>query len=259
MADNETAVVIGVGPGLGLALVETFAGAGMKVAMAARKLERLEALMPKDAAAEVKAYACDSTDPASVEALFEQAAAELGEPSVAVYNAGVYRPGGILEIAPEDFELCWKIGCYGGFLVGQAAARRMAKQGRGTILFTGATAALRGGAGFANLASPKFALRALAQSMARELGPQGIHVAHVVIDGIIDAERSRPLNPSDTPDSLPGSESAIAANYLHAAPSSRAAPGHRNSTCAPGSRSSDPRRGVMPLDGERRGCDDPRP
>ncbi len=215
MADNETAVIVGVGPGLGLALVETFAGAGMKVAMAARKADRLPAIMPKDpgAEAEAKAYACDSTDPAAVEALFEQAAAELGEPSVAVYNAGVYRPGGILEIAPEDFEHCWRVGCYGGFLVGQAAARRMAKQGRGTILFTGATAALRGGAGFANLAAPQFALRALAQSMARELGPKGIHVAHVVIDGIIDAERSRSLNDSDTPDARLA-PAAIAANYL---------------------------------------------
>ena len=136
-----------------------------------------------------------------------------------VFNAGTYEPGGILEIAPESFERCWRVGCYGGFLVGQAAARLMTTSGTGTIVFTGATASLRGSAGFANLAVPKFGLRALAQSMARELGPKGIHVAHVIIDGQIEAERNRRLRDEREPASFlpPG---AIAESYyqLHMQP-----------------------------------------
>jgi NAD(P)-dependent dehydrogenase (short-subunit alcohol dehydrogenase family) len=114
-----------------------------------------------------------------------RASRRLGPLACAVFNAGAFRPGSILDIAPDDFEHCWRVGAFAGFLIGQAAARRMVARGSGMILFTGATASLRGGAKFANLASPKFALRALAQSMARELGPRGIHVAHVIIDGQI--------------------------------------------------------------------------
>ena len=105
-----------------------------------------------------------------------------------MFNAEAYRRGAILDIEPKDFELCWRVGAFAGFLVGQATARRMVTRGSGTILFTGATASLRGGANFANLASPKFALRAVAQSMARELAPRGIHVAHVIVDGQIGVE-----------------------------------------------------------------------
>ena len=104
---------------------------------------------------------------------------------VAIFNAGTYERGTVVDTDPAQFERCWRVGAFGGFLVGRAAARHMLPAGEGTILFTGATASLRGGAGFVNLASPKFALRAVAQSMARELGPKGIHVAHVVIDGQI--------------------------------------------------------------------------
>ena len=214
MSGSETAVVVGVGPGLGLALVKTFARTGMNVAMAARSEERVAALKTQDLSDRVEAYPCDSTDPGAVAALFERASAELGEPDLVVYNAGAFRPGGILDIAAEEFERCWKVGCLGGFLVGQAAARRMVPRGAGTILFTGATAALRGSANFANLAVPKFGLRALAQSMARELGPQGIHVAHVVIDGQIDSERSHHLLAERGPDSLLAPDD-IAETYLH--------------------------------------------
>jgi NAD(P)-dependent dehydrogenase (short-subunit alcohol dehydrogenase family) len=206
--------VVGVGPGFGLSLVRTFAKDGMAVAMVARSEARLKALKTDNLDGQVKAYPCDSTDQGAVEALFEQASAELGEPDLVVYNAGAFRPGGILEIAAEEFERCWKVGCLGGFLVGQAAARRMVPRGAGTILFTGATAALRGSARFANLAVPKFGLRALAQSMARELGPQGIHVAHVVIDGQIDSERSHHLLEERGPDSLLAPDD-IAESYLH--------------------------------------------
>src|SRR5690606_28671340 len=189
---QETAVVVGVGPGLGWALVQRFAAAGMRVLAVARNAERLARLIA-DAGSRgaIEARAADATRADDVAALFAHVAQRFGAPEVVVYNAGTYQPGGILEIAPEDFERCWRIGCFGGFLVGQAAARLMVPQGRGTILFTGAPASLRGSARFANLAVPKFGLRALAQSMARELAPQGVHVAHVIIDGQIRPEIGR--------------------------------------------------------------------
>ncbi len=183
---KTVALVVGVGPGLGSALARRFAQAGMAVAVARRNPDKLDGLTKE---IDGRAYTCDVTNPASVEAMFEAVDRDLGAPGLVAFNAGAYQRGGILEIAPEDFERCWRIGCLGGFLVGQAAARRMVAAGEGTILFTGATAALRGSAGFMNLAVPKFGLRALAQSMARELGPKGIHVAHVIIDGQIAGDR----------------------------------------------------------------------
>jgi NAD(P)-dependent dehydrogenase (short-subunit alcohol dehydrogenase family) len=183
---KDVAVVVGAGPGLGSALGRRFAGAGMAVALARRKAEALEPLAEETGG---RAYSCDATDGDAVEGLFASVERDLGVPALVVYNAGAYMRGGILEIDPKDFERCWRIGCLGGFLVGQAAAKRMVPAGRGTIIFTGATASLRGSAGFVNLAMPKFGLRAVAQSMARELGPQGVHVAHSIIDGQIAGER----------------------------------------------------------------------
>lgn len=219
MAEAGVAVVVGVGPGLGWSLVRRFAQAGLTIAMAARNEARLKRLLAGEKRLPAHAYGCDAADPAQATKLFERVAAELGTPELVVFNAGVYRPGGVLEIAPEDFERCWRVGCFAGFLVGQAAARAMLAQGRGTILFTGATAALRGSAGFANLAVPKFGLRALAQSMARELGPKGLHVAHIVIDGQIAAE-GRPAGERG-PDSRLDPD-AIAESYwqLHCQPRS---------------------------------------
>lgn len=183
---DKVAVVVGAGPGLGAALARRFADGGYKVAVARRRSDDIAALAEEIGG---KAYACDATDHAAVTALFDDVAADLGTPSLVAYNAGAYSPGSVLEIAPEEFERCWRIGCLGGFNVGQAAARRMVDAGDGTILFTGATAALRGGKGFVNLAVGKFGLRALAQSMARELGPKGVHVAHLIIDGQIAGDR----------------------------------------------------------------------
>ena len=183
---KSVAVVVGAGPGLGSALARRFAEAGMAVAVARRRSDGLQGLADEIGG---RAYACDATERAQVDDLFGIVESDLGAPALVVFNAGIYKPGNILEIAPEDFERCWRVGCLGGFNVGQAAARRMVRAGEGTIIFTGATAALRGSAGFANLAVPKFGLRALAQSMARELGPKGIHVAHVVIDGQIGSDR----------------------------------------------------------------------
>lgn len=221
MSDRQVAVIVGVGPGLGLALVKRFARAGMRVALAARSKESLEQLLAKEPVEGARVYACDATDQAAVGRLFAEVEQDLGAPEVVVFNAGAFRPGEILEIEPSEFEQCWRIGCMAGFLVGQAAARRMVAQGRGTIIFTGATAALRGSARFANLAVPKFGLRALAQSMARELGPQGVHVGHVIIDGQILSKRYAHLEAERGPDSLLKPE-AIAEMYyqLHVQPRS---------------------------------------
>jgi NAD(P)-dependent dehydrogenase (short-subunit alcohol dehydrogenase family) len=205
----STAVIVGVGPGLGAALVRTFAEAGMRVVAVARHASALTDLPTEQGSVALRD--CDISDPTAVQALFADLADQSVE--VVVYNAGTFEPGRVTHITAEEFERCWRVGCFGGFLVGQAAARAMLPHGRGTLIFTGATASLRGGAGFANLASPKFALRALAQSMARELGPEGIHVAHVVIDGQIHSARYAHLADERGPDSLLQPD-AIAATYL---------------------------------------------
>ena len=192
--NGQVAVVAGAGPGLGRALVERFARGGMRVALLARDSKRLVEVAAS-ISAEALPIPCDLTDPDAVAAAFDRVEREAGAPHCVVFNAGAYRPGGLLEIAPRDFLECWKTGCYAGFLVGQQAARRMVERGSGSILFTGATASLRGAARFINLAAPKFGLRAVAQSMARELGPLGVHVAHVIIDGQIAPGRNPPGGP----------------------------------------------------------------
>ena len=185
---SETALVIGVGPGLGAALGRRFAAAGMNLALCARHSEFLETLAQEinQAGGNARAYSADCTDESAVISLFARVQAELGDPDLVVYNAGAFQPTGILEASAAEFERCWRVGCFGGFLAGREAAKIMAARGSGTLLFTGATASIRGGAGFFNLAVGKFGLRALAQSMARELGPGGVHVAHVIIDGQIN-------------------------------------------------------------------------
>ncbi len=215
MSSGESAVIVGVGPGLGAALAEAFAAEGLTVVAAARTHASLTGV-ERPAAGSVGAIVpalCDATEPQQVERLFATAEREHGPVAVAVFNAGVYRRGEVVDTTPEDFELCWRIGCFAGFLVGRTAARAMLPRGRGTILFTGATASLRGGAGFVNLASPKFGLRAVAQSMARELGPRGLHVAHVIIDGQIHSARYTHLADERGPDSLL-EPAAIAAQYV---------------------------------------------
>jgi NAD(P)-dependent dehydrogenase (short-subunit alcohol dehydrogenase family) len=138
---------------------------------------------------------CDATDAKEVARGFAEVRRTLGEPEVLVYNAGAFQMGGLLDITPEDFETTWRTNCLGGFLAAREVVPAMLAKGRGTIIFTGATASLRGGARFACLAVGKFGLRALSQSMARELGPKGIHVAHVIIDGQIDTPRARKMWP----------------------------------------------------------------
>lgn len=197
MSEREVAVVVGVGPGLGAALVERLLAEGLDVVAVARDARRLEATLAERGLTKARALAADAADAAAIAALFAQVQRELGPPSLVVFNAGTYEPGGILELTPAQLERSWRVGCLGGFIVGQAAARAMLPHGRGTVLFSGATASLRGSARFAALAVPKFGLRALAQSMARELGPQGLHVAHVLIDGVIGESRDdRQLAPA---------------------------------------------------------------
>jgi NAD(P)-dependent dehydrogenase (short-subunit alcohol dehydrogenase family) len=182
-------LIAGVGPGLGLALVERFHSAGMRVVASARDGQRLEKLLLGASLNDVVPIACDVSVRSAVDEMFDRTTKELGVPEIVVFNAGAFEPGSILDVRPESFDRSWRVGCFGGFNVGQRAAQLMVPEGRGTILFTGATASLRGSAGFASLAVPKFGLRALAQSMARELGPRGIHVAHVIVDGMIDHPR----------------------------------------------------------------------
>jgi NAD(P)-dependent dehydrogenase (short-subunit alcohol dehydrogenase family) len=209
---DGVAVVVGVGPGLGLALVERFAREGFQVAAAARRRDAVAALVEDKPG--VRAYGCDAGDPKAVSALFEDATRDLGAPDVVIYNASGFARGGIAELEPAEFERAWRVGCFGGFLVGQAAARALVAKGAGTILFTGATASLRGSANFAGFAVAKFGLRALAQSMARELGPKNIHVAHVIVDGQIESERYRALGAERGPDALLA-PAAIADAYWH--------------------------------------------
>jgi len=163
----------------------------------------------------------DASDPESMATAFAEARRELGPVDVLVYNAGALQIATVLDTSPEDFERCWKANCFGAFLAAREAAPSMVERGRGTVLFTGATAAHRGGAKFSCLAVGKFGLRALAQSLARELGPSGVHVAHVVIDGIIDGPRSRALFP-DYPEEKMLDPDAIAETYwqLHVQPRS---------------------------------------
>jgi NAD(P)-dependent dehydrogenase (short-subunit alcohol dehydrogenase family) len=214
-------VVAGVGPGLGHAVAARFADGGHKVALLARRAEALAGFVRERADGRFTAIPCDVTDETAVTAAFGRVAAELGEPDCAVFNAGGWARGGITELTAAEFERSWRAGCLAGFHVGQAAARAMLPRGRGSILFTGATASLRGGSGFAAFAAGKFGLRALAQSMARELGPQGIHVAHVVVDGQIMSERYRQLAAERAPDALLD-PAAIAETYwqLHLQPRS---------------------------------------
>jgi NAD(P)-dependent dehydrogenase (short-subunit alcohol dehydrogenase family) len=194
MADNAgTAIVVGTGPGLGSALVRRFARAGMKVAAARRNAGELDGLT-KELGAAVRPYSCDAINELAVQQLLSSAAKDLGPVRLVVYNAGGSARKGVLETTAAEFERYWKNACLGGFLVGREAVRAMLAQDagghhRGTIIFTGATGALRGSANFLNMAVGKFGLRALAQSMAREFQPQGIHVAHVVIDGQIESDR----------------------------------------------------------------------
>jgi NAD(P)-dependent dehydrogenase (short-subunit alcohol dehydrogenase family) len=205
----KTALIVGVGSGLSASLARLFAKTGLKVALAARRAANLATLAQETGA---KTFACDSTDRAQVVKLFSDVEAGLGSPDVVVYNASYRTRGPFVELVPEEVEKALMVTAFGGFLVAQEAAKRMLPNRHGAIFFTGASASVKGYAQSAPFAMGKFALRGLAQSMARELSPHGIHIGHVVVDGGIKSER-RP-DPPDKPDSMLDPD-AIAQSYLH--------------------------------------------
>ena len=177
---GEKALIVGAGQGLSASLTRLFASEGMDVAIAARRTVRLMELCRETGAL---AYGCDASNPAQVDALFAAVSADLGDPDLVVYNASNRARGPVQDLDPEAVREAIEISCFGGFLVAQAAAKRMLARGSGTILLTGASASVKGYPNSSSFAMGKFGLRGLAQSLARELQPQNIHVAHFVIDG----------------------------------------------------------------------------
>ncbi len=204
----STALIVGAGPGVSASLARALSAAGLKVGLAARDIEKLAPLAAETGA---KTFEVDAADPAGVAELFADVDERLGVPDVVVYNASARVRGRIAEIDPEQVRRAIEVTAFGGFLVTQQAAIRMTPKGRGAILLTGATASVKGFPLSSSFAMGKFALRGLAQSAARELGPQGIHVAHFVIDGGIRSAM-RP-DPADRPDSFLDPD-AIAQSYL---------------------------------------------
>ncbi len=205
----NTALIVGAGSGLSASLARALAKEGIKVALAARTTSDLDALAKETGA---RAFACDASRPADVQKLFADLDAAFGAPDIVIYNASFRTRGPFVDLDPAEVEKAIAVTAYGAFLVAQQAARRMLPKKHGAILLTGASAGVKGYAQSAPFAMGKFALRGLAQSVARELSPQGIHVAHVVIDGGIESGR-RP-EPPDKPDSLLDPD-AIAATYMH--------------------------------------------
>ena len=185
---RNVALIIGAGDATGAAIARRFAREGYVACVTRRSADKLEPLVEEIRAAggEAHGFGSDARREEQVAELVERIEAQIGPIEVFVFNIGANVPCGILEETPRKFFKVWEMACYAGFLTGQAVAKRMAGRRNGTIIFTGATAALRGGANFAAFATAKHGLRALAQSMARELGPLNVHVAHVVIDGAID-------------------------------------------------------------------------
>jgi NAD(P)-dependent dehydrogenase (short-subunit alcohol dehydrogenase family) len=206
----ETALIVGVGNGLSASLARLLARERMRVALAARNADKLTDLCAQTGA---QAFACDAVDPAQVAALFEEVERRVGVPDVVVFNASGRTRGPFIGLDPKEVERSLIVSAYAGFLVGQQAARRMVPNGHGAILFTGASASVKGYAQSAPFAMGKFALRGLAQSMARELAPLGIHVGHFVIDGGIRNPPGR-TEPAENPDSMLDPD-AIAESYLH--------------------------------------------
>ena len=184
------ALVIGAGDATGGAIARRFAREGLVACVTRRSADKLAPLVDEIRAAggQARAYATDARNEEAVIALVDEIERDVGPIEAMVFNIGANVPTSILEETARKYYKVWEKACFGGFLNGREVAKRMVARGRGTIIYTGATASLRGGANFAAFAGAKHALRALAQSMARELGPKGVHVAHVVVDGAIDTE-----------------------------------------------------------------------
>jgi NAD(P)-dependent dehydrogenase (short-subunit alcohol dehydrogenase family) len=204
------ALIVGAGPGISASVARALSAAGLKLALAARNTDKLRALAAETGAALI---AADAADPASVERLFAEADDRIGAPEVVVFNAAARVRGRIVDIEAADVRRAIEVSAFGGFLVTQAAAKRMVPKNKGAILLTGATASVKGFALSSGFAMGKFALRGLAQSAARELGPQGVHVVHFVIDGGVRSA-IRP-DPNDAPDSTLNPD-GVAVSYLAA-------------------------------------------
>jgi len=205
----ETVLIVGAGTGLSASLARLLARDGLRVALAARNSEKLTPLCAETGA---KAFTCEATDPGQVARMFAAVEAATGTPDVVIYNASARARGPVAELVPAEVDRAIRVSAYGGFLVAREAVQRMLPKKHGAVLFTGASASVKGYPLSAPFAMGKFALRGLAQSMARELAPQGIHVAHFVIDGAI--RNPGRVEPPDHPDSMLDPD-AIAASYLH--------------------------------------------
>lgn len=226
---DPAAVIIGAGDATGGAIARAFAAEGLTACVnrRARNADALEALAQsiRGEGYRARAFPADARNEEAMIALFDQVEAEVGPVEVAVFNIGANVNFPIAETTVRVYTKVWEMACLGGFLMGREAAKRMSPRGRGTIIFTGATASLRGGSGFSAFSGAKGALRMLAQSMARELGPKGIHVAHTIIDGAIDTEFIKGRHPdfdNAKAQELILNPDAIAANYvmLHKQPRS---------------------------------------
>ncbi len=205
----DVALIVGAGDGLSASIARRFAREGMRIALAARNIGKLSDLCNEIGAS---SFSCDAANPDQVAQLFENVEREMSAADVVVYNPSARARGALIDLDPADVERSLAVGAFGGFLIAQQAVRRMLQKQHGAVLFTGASASIKGYARSAPFAMGKFALRGLAQSMARELSPQGIHVAHFVIDGAIrNPGRSEP---ADKPDSMLDPD-AIAESYLH--------------------------------------------
>ena len=216
-SNQPVAVVIGVGPGLGAALVRRFA-ATYAVAMLARNADYLKALADevRPSGATVWASSCDVSDPAQITEAFGAIRKDLGEPEVLLYNAGTGTFGSITEITPDQYEADWRVNALGAFVAAREVAPAMIARGRGVILFTGATAGIKAGPKSVSFGPAKFAMRGLSQSLARDLGPKGIHVAWINVDGSIDIPGARGLKPNLKDGDFLKPE-AIAETYWHLA------------------------------------------
>lgn len=218
---TPSAVIVGVGAeqGLGAALCRLLGNKGYHVVIAGRTPAKIDKVAEtiKASGGSAEAVETDATDEAAVVRLFEHAFAPrdgIAAPDFIVFNAGINRPIGFRDLTAAQFEEFWRICCFGGFLVGREAARHLTPLGRGTLIFTGASASLRGKAGYAQFAAAKAGLRMISQSMAREFGPLGLHVAHTIIDGGIDGERLRSRRPDMDASGLLNID-AIAESYWH--------------------------------------------
>ena len=198
LLNKPVAVIVGAGDAIGSAIGEKFAENGHIVCMARRNADKLNPLLEQLASRGLSAHAfsCDARDENQIINLFAIIERDVGEIDVVIFNIGANVPMSILDTSVRKFTKIWEMACLAGFITGREAAKTMLPRKRGTIIFTGATASMRGGANFAAFASAKHGLRALAQSMARELGPQNIHVAHVVIDAAVETDWIKDNHPA---------------------------------------------------------------